>query len=273
MATRSNVGDFNLDARPRGRTSLHTLCLFAALLLAPVMARATTGVGDTDTRLPGHVLPALTAATSLGAGSLAANGGVEAENSASLTLTFVLKRDDETGFQQYLRDVYDPASPIFRQFLTQAEIAQRFGPSQEAYKQVTAYLQAQHFELSQGSANRLTLSVRASRADVRTRCRSISPITRSARAASMRTIAIQRCRARSPRTWRRFPACLIWRDRPSSCFRAFRRPAAEARTTSRMRPRATRDRAPSATTAGCSTSSSANGPTGDDTIRRKSPAT
>jgi hypothetical protein len=132
-----------------------SLVLFAALLWLPGMALAATDGGNgTPVRLPGHVLRALTQAAP--ASPPAA--------SQSLTLTFVLKRDDETGFQQYLHDVYDPASPIFRQFLTQAALAQKFGPSQQDYAQVLGYLQVQGFQLAEGSANRMTLTVSGSRA-------------------------------------------------------------------------------------------------------------
>jgi kumamolisin len=146
---------------PRG------LCLRALLLLTPLMAvAATEGNNGAGNRLADHVLAALPSATPLAPGSIAKSGGSSTADSRTLNLTFVLRRDDEAGFQQYLREVYDPASTIFRQFLSQSRIAERFGPSQAAYDQVLAHLQAQNFELSESSANRLTISVRATRDDV-----------------------------------------------------------------------------------------------------------
>src|SRR5262249_54778181 len=62
-------------------------------------------------RLPGHVLPALTGAT-----PATPTPDAEAE---PLTLTVVLKRTDQTGFDQYLREVYDSHSPSFHHFLSQ----------------------------------------------------------------------------------------------------------------------------------------------------------
>lgn len=118
-------------------------------------------------QLPGHVLEALANATKVTGVSTAKALGplTTASDAAELSLTLVLKRDDEEGFQSYLHDVYDPASPSFRQFMTQAQIAERFGPSQEAYDQVLAYLRTQNFELTEGSVNRLTMTMRAARTD------------------------------------------------------------------------------------------------------------
>lgn len=145
--------------------SLRGLCLLTLLLLTPSMALAATeGRNVAGNRLADHVLAALPSAAPLAPGPIAKNGGTSADPQ-TLNLTVVLRRDDEAGFQQYLREVYDPASGIFRQFLSPSQIAERFGPSQAAYDLVLAYLRAQNLELSEGSANRLTISVRAARDD------------------------------------------------------------------------------------------------------------
>lgn len=109
-------------------------------------------------RLPGHVLPALAKAKAAPRSKAAAD--------EPLTLTLVLKRDDQAGFDKYLRDVYDPKSPIYRKFLTPGELSERFGPSREAYDDVLSYLQEHGFTLVEGSANRLTLTVQGARTGV-----------------------------------------------------------------------------------------------------------
>ncbi len=108
------------------------------------------------TRLPGHVLPALK-----GVAPLPATPG---SDDKPITLTLVLKRSDQAGFEAYLHDLYDPKSPVFRHFLTQKEMADKFGPTREEYDQVLHYLSARGFKLVEGSANRLTLTVRGMRA-------------------------------------------------------------------------------------------------------------
>jgi len=107
-------------------------------------------------RLAGHVLPALQRATP----------ARRSDTDAPIVLTLVLNRADETGFQRYLHDVYDPASPSFRHFLSQDQIRDRFGPSQQRYDQVAAFLGAGNLALIAGSTNRMTLTVSGARADV-----------------------------------------------------------------------------------------------------------
>ena len=106
-------------------------------------------------RLPGHVLAAL--ANAVPAPS-------SASDSQPMTLTLTLRRDDEAGFERYLADVYDTDSPHYRRFLSQRELTQRFGPSAALYHDVVRYLHAQGFRLLSGSNNRLTLTVRGTRA-------------------------------------------------------------------------------------------------------------
>jgi hypothetical protein len=70
-------------------------------------------------RLPGHVVAALKEAM-----PVAPTPGAEAE---PLTLTIVLKRTDQAGFDHYLHEVYDPASPMFRHFLSQGKLLRGSG--------------------------------------------------------------------------------------------------------------------------------------------------
>src|ERR1039458_1311085 len=96
--------------------------------------------------LPGHIAPALAQAT-----QLPKSAGVERQ---AMTITVVLRRTDEGGFRTFEAQVNDPKSPLFRQFLTQTELAQRFGPSQSTYDSVEAYLTSSGLDVVQGSANR-----------------------------------------------------------------------------------------------------------------------
>jgi len=82
-------------------------------LLPPALAEAPR------TNLAGHVLPALTESTRIARKSAA-------DGNDALTLTVVLKRDDEAGFQQFLAGVHDPASPDFRHFSDPVSLANRF---------------------------------------------------------------------------------------------------------------------------------------------------
>ena len=81
----------------------------------------------------------------------------------ALTLTIVLQRSDQAGFEQFLRDVYDPQSPQYRKFATPVELAERYGPTPDAYAQVRSHFEREGFSLVADSANRLTLTLRTSR--------------------------------------------------------------------------------------------------------------
>ena len=148
---------------PRGaRRAMAGVLLAAAFLGAPPGMRAPAHAADSGmVRLPGHVLPALAKAAKASPGVMPKSG--DGANGL-LNLTFTLKRDDEAGFQAYLRDVYDPRSPDFHRFLSQAQLSGRFGPSENDYRQVWNYLQTQGFQLAEGSVNRMTLTMRGTRA-------------------------------------------------------------------------------------------------------------
>jgi Pro-kumamolisin, activation domain/Bacterial Ig-like domain (group 1) len=112
-------------------------------------------------RLPGHVLDVLPRATIESASGQAAT---TASDTSPMILTLVLKRDDQPGFDHYLANVYDPNSKDYHHFLSQPQLADRFGPSRHEYDDVLHYLRQAGFRLQQGSANRLTLTVLGSRA-------------------------------------------------------------------------------------------------------------
>ena len=114
-------------------------------------------------RIPGHVISALAHAAEVNQ-PLDAQGHL-LHDSDPITITVVLKRDDQAGFDRYLKEIYDPHSKNFHHYLKQREIARRFGPSQRTYEATLAYLRANGFKLSEGSANRLTLTVRGTRAE------------------------------------------------------------------------------------------------------------
>ena len=109
---------------------LFVLSLFSILLGSEPIASASTN-GSVESRpatirLSGHVLPALQKATIV-------PSAVTGENKR-LTLTLGLKRNDQSGFDHFLHELYDPHSSNFHKFLTQRQIADRFGPSRADYK-------------------------------------------------------------------------------------------------------------------------------------------
>lgn len=109
-----------------------------------------TRAGAALKTLPGH-LPALVP-------HLAANGRLAA--ATQLNLAIGLPLHDSAGLDNFLAQVYDPASPLFHHFLTPAEFTARFGPTGEDYDAVKNFARTNGFVVTATYGNRLLLDVR-----------------------------------------------------------------------------------------------------------------
>ena len=72
---------------------------------------------------------------------------------ATQTLRFdiVLPLRDRAGLQTFVREVNDPTSPSYHQFLNPQEFTARFGPSQEDWDALVAFAKASGFEIINGT--------------------------------------------------------------------------------------------------------------------------
>jgi subtilase family serine protease len=127
----------------------------------PATALAATACGGSmnmtnRTILPGHLIPALHGYTPLR----------NMTCDATLDLTISLVPRDPAGLQQFLHDVYDPASPDFHHFLTTQEYADRFGQPQAVIDALLAYLQHTGFTIESIAPNHLGLRVHATVAQI-----------------------------------------------------------------------------------------------------------
>jgi len=77
-----------------------------------------------------------------------------------MTLNIVLTLSDQAGLNQFLKDVYDPASPLYRQFLTVPEFTERFGPSQADYDAVVQFAKFNGFIVVGGSRDGMDVQVK-----------------------------------------------------------------------------------------------------------------
>jgi hypothetical protein len=135
--------------------------------LALSAANSTAGTASHSTLVPaGMVRIPGDAPVGLPASTPGLHAAVASGRSArqSLTVTVVLKRTNQTGFARYLKQVYNRRSPLYRHYLTQAQLANRFGPSRREYNRVRSWLRADGFAVTQGSANRLSISARVTEA-------------------------------------------------------------------------------------------------------------
>ena len=85
-----------------------------------------------------------------------------------LYLAIGLPSRDEPGLKTFVQQVYDPASPLYHQYLTPEQFAERFGPTEQDYEAVIAFAKANGFQVAGTHPNRLLLDVEAAAADVET---------------------------------------------------------------------------------------------------------
>ncbi len=121
--------------------ALAILSAAAAVAAAPPPARVT---------LPGH-LPAAALASARGLGRLRPDVPV------SLALTLPVRRPD--ALDDLLGGLSDPNDPRFGQFLSAAQFAATFGPTQADYDAVAAFARSQGLTVTGTHTNRLVLDV------------------------------------------------------------------------------------------------------------------
>jgi len=106
--------------------------------------------------LQGHVPTA--AARLTPAGHLDAN--------RELKLAIGLPLRDKKGLTNLLQRIYDPASPDYHHYLTAAQFAERFGPTEQDYQAVTAFAVASGLKVTATHPNRALLDVTGSVANI-----------------------------------------------------------------------------------------------------------
>jgi hypothetical protein len=122
--------------------------LFALLALSGFWAAGRAFAADWKT-LPGHVPPGLAKLTPLGT--------VSATRQLHLAIGLPLR--DSAGLDQFLTQLYDPASPSYRQYLSPGEFTARFGPSEQDYEAVKQFAAAHGLTVTGTCSNRLVLDV------------------------------------------------------------------------------------------------------------------
>jgi kumamolisin len=79
-----------------------------------------------------------------------------------MTLNIVLPLKDQSGLDRFLKALYDPASPTYRQFVTVPQFTERFGPSQKDYEDVVKFANKHKFSIIGGSRDGMNVVVRGS---------------------------------------------------------------------------------------------------------------
>jgi len=83
-----------------------------------------------------------------------------------LQLAIGLPLRNQKELSNLLQEIYDPASPNYRHFLTPGQFTERFGPSEQDYQAVIAFAQTHGLKVTGTSPNRLLVDVNGSVADI-----------------------------------------------------------------------------------------------------------
>lgn len=118
------------------------LCLFGVVAINPVF-------GANWKVLPGHVPGKLSQLKSV--------GRLAATNQMRLAIGVPLR--DPAGLDDFLAQLYDPASPNYRHYLTPEEITVRFGPTATEYEAVKNFALTNGLTITATHDNRLLLDV------------------------------------------------------------------------------------------------------------------
>ena len=95
---------------------------------------------------------------------LSPKGKLAATNELQLAVGLPLR--DESGLDEFLRQLYDPGSTNFHKFLTPPEFAARFGPSEQDYQNAIAFAQTNGLRVLKTYPNRLVLEMAGGVAEV-----------------------------------------------------------------------------------------------------------
>lgn len=80
-------------------------------------------------------------------------------SSQVLQLDLVLPLRDSAGLDAFLADIYNPASPNYRHFVTPQQFTQRFGPAAADYQQVVDFAKANGLTVTGGSRDTMEVQV------------------------------------------------------------------------------------------------------------------
>jgi subtilase family serine protease len=77
-----------------------------------------------------------------------------------MNLDVVLALRDQAGLDSFLKDLYNPASPSYRHFLTVSEFTERFGPTQQDYDSVVRFAISNGFAVVGGTRDGMDVQVK-----------------------------------------------------------------------------------------------------------------
>jgi uncharacterized repeat protein (TIGR03803 family) len=91
-------------------------------------------------------------------------GRLPATNRLNLAIGLPLRNTN--ALDKLLQDIYDPASPRFRRYLTPEQFTEQFGPAQQDYDAVRQFAKSQGLDITVTHPNRVLLDVAGQVADI-----------------------------------------------------------------------------------------------------------
>ena len=116
---------------------------FLLMVAAMVLLLAVAGQAQSQSFATRHVREAVSQGRAQKVGELPA--------SQMLRFDIVLPLHQRAQLEKFLKEVYDPASPNYRHFLTPKQFAARFGSTQKEYDEVMQFAKANGFNVVGGS--------------------------------------------------------------------------------------------------------------------------
>jgi len=130
---------------------IRKLSVFLLAIVAIVSSAAIASQAQSQSLLTRHVREVVLSRQAPLVGHLPAT--------QSMRLVIVLPHRNQAELDSFLKEVYDPSSASYRQFLTVEEFTARFGPSQEDYDSVIRFAEENGLTVVKTSRNRMNMDV------------------------------------------------------------------------------------------------------------------
>src|SRR5208337_1542791 len=131
------------NAIPKGEIMRQRLSVFLLTVAAMVSAASIVCQAEPQPLLTSHVREVVVNGEAQSVGRLPAT--------RSMRFDIVLALRHQPELENFLQELYDPSSPSYKQYVTPEEFTARFGPSQEDFDAVMAFVKASGFTVTGGS--------------------------------------------------------------------------------------------------------------------------
>ena len=133
-----------------------TIVSLVSLTLSPLAAGAAAPTADAKVKVKGNDAIAASHGTLL--------GHKDSKETVELTLSLNLRNADT--LDSFIASLYNPSSPNYHQFLTNAQFAAKFGPAQSDVDNVVNYATSQGLQVVATSPDRTTVKVSGTVGDI-----------------------------------------------------------------------------------------------------------